>query len=257
MSNKREEERERLRAYRLEHEAAQSEADARRRRLLQLGSAAVFAAIVVVVALVVVSQNQSSGGSTNLVEVSQVDSLLKGIPQEGAMLGDPKARVSLYEYGDLQCPICKEYSEQVLPQLISGTVRSGEAKIEFRNFTIIGTQSPPAGAAALAAGEQGRGWNFIELFYRNQGPEGSGYVTDSFLTSIAKGAGVKDLAKWNTDRKSKRIKERVSRTSAQAERLGFTGTPSFAVEGPSTNGLKTLGTPGSAEALEEAIREAG
>jgi protein-disulfide isomerase len=257
MSNKREQERERLRAYRLEREASESEANARRRRLLQLGSAAVFVAIIVVVVLIVVSQSQSTGGSPNLVEVSQVDSLLKGIPQGGTMLGDPKAKVTLYEFGDLQCPICKEYSEQVLPQLIEGPVRSGEAKIEFRNFTIIGTQSPPAGAAALAAGEQGRGWNFIELFYRNQGPEGSGYVTDSFLTSIAKGAGVKDIAKWNTDRKSKSIRRRVSSTTAQAERLGFTGTPSFAVEGPRTNGLKTLGTPGSAEALEEAIAEAG
>ncbi len=257
MSNKREQERERLRGYRLEREASQSEANARRRRLLQLGSVAVFAAVIAVVVAVVISQNQGGGGSTNLAEVGQVDSLLKGIPQEGTMLGDPKAKVTLYEFGDLQCPICKEYSEQVLPQLISGPVRSGEAKVEFRNFTIIGTQSPPAGAAALAAGKQGRGWNFIELFYRNQGPEGSGYVTGSFLTSIAKGAGVKDIAKWNTDRKSKHIKERVSSTTAQAESLGFTGTPSFAVEGPRTKGLKTLGTPGSAEALETAIREAG
>ncbi len=118
------------------------------------------------------------------------------------MLGDPKAGVTLYEYGDLQCPVCKEYSEQVLPKLIAGPVHSGEAKIEFRNFTISGTQSPPA--------------------------------------------GVPDIAKWNTDRKSKRIKERVSRTGAQAEWVGFTGTPSFAVKGPSTNGLRTLGTPGCA-----------
>ncbi len=248
--------REERREQRLREES-EAEGQERRQRLLKLAAAAAFVVVIAVVVAIVVSQNQGTGGSTNLVEVGQVDSLLKGIPQEGAMLGDPKAKVSLYEYGDLQCPICKEYSEQVLPQLIAGPVRSGTARIEFRNFTIIGTQSPPAGAAALAAGKQGRGWNFIELFYRNQGPEGSGYVTDPFLTSIAKGAGVRNLAKWNTDRKSKHIKERVSSATAQAERLGFTGTPSFAVEGPHTKGLKTLGTPGSAEALEAAIREAG
>ena len=137
--------------------------------------------------------------------------------------------------------------------------RSAAARPSSNSATspIVGTQSPPAGAAALAAGKQGRGWNFIELFYRNQGTEGSGYVTDSFLTEIAKGAGVKDIAKWNTDRKSKSIKEKVARTTAQAESLGFTGTPSFAVEGPRTNGLRTLGTPGSAEALEEAVERAG
>ena len=54
----------------------------------------------------------------------------------------------------------------------------------------------PAGAAALAAGEQGAGWNYLELFYRNQGEENSGYATDEFLTAVAKAAGVKNIATW-------------------------------------------------------------
>jgi protein-disulfide isomerase len=256
MTNKREQERERLRAHRLEREAADAKLNARRRRLVQLGSAAVFLAVVIVAVLIVVSENQNSGGSSNLEEIGTVDKLLKGVPQEGTMLGDPKAKVTVYEYGDLQCPVCKAYSEQVLPQIIEGPISSGKAKVEFRNFTIIGPQSKPAGAAALAAGKQGRGWNYIELFYRNQGEEDSGYATDAFLESIAKGAGVKDLAKWNEDRKSKQLMDKVSSTTAEAENLGFTGTPSFAVEGPGSKGLETLGTPGSAEAIEESIKGA-
>lgn len=256
MSNKREQERERLRAHRLEREQTEAEANARRRRLVQLGSAAVFLAIVAVAVLVVVSENQSTGGSGNVEDVALVDKMLSGIPQEGTMLGDPKAKVAVYEYGDLQCPICKEYSEQILPQIIEGQIREGKAKIEFRNFTIIGPQSKPAGAAALAAGKQGRGWNYIDIFYRNQGEERSGYANDAFLTEIAKAAGVKDLARWNTERKSKALLDEVSRTTTEAENLGFTGTPSFAVKGPKSNGLETLGTPGSAEAIEEAIKKA-
>lgn len=64
------------------------------------------------------------------------------------------AEMTLIEFGDLQCPVCKAYSEEVIPQIISGPVRDGEAKIEFRNFTIISQQSVPAGTAAVAAGEQ-------------------------------------------------------------------------------------------------------
>ena len=119
--------------------------------------------------------------------------------------------MALVEFGDLQCPVCKGYSEEVLPQVIETQVRSGEAKLEFRNYTIIGPESMPAGAAAIAAGKQGRGWKFVELFYRNQGVEDSGYVTDEFLTAIAKGAGVPDIAKWNADRKSKRVLARSRR----------------------------------------------
>jgi protein-disulfide isomerase len=248
-------EREKRRRQRLTEET-EAQAQARRKRLVQLVSLAVFAAIAAVVVAIVVSQSQSSGeGGGELVEVKAVDSLLKGIPQAGTVLGDPKAKTTLLEYGDLQCPICKAYSEEVLPQVIEGQIRNGEAKLDFRNFTILGPESAPAAAAALAAGEQGRGWNFIELFYRNQGEERSGYVTDSFLTSIAKGAGVPDIARWNSERHSKRLLREVSRTTAQAESYGFEGTPSFVVKGP--NGTNPLGTPGSAETIETALREGG
>ena len=39
--------------------------------------------------------------------------------------------------------------------------------------------------AALAAGRQDKLWNFIDVFYREQGPEFTGYVTDRFLHLIA------------------------------------------------------------------------
>lgn len=229
----------------------------RRRRLLQFGSAAAFLTIAVVAVLIVISQNQSSGGDTELEDTAIVSTELKGIPQRGMVLGEPSAKVTLVEFGDLQCPVCKGFGEEVLPDVIDSKVRSGEAKIDFRNYTIISEESIPAGAAAIAAGRQGRGWSFVELFYRNQGIEASGYVDDEFLTEVARGAGVPDIAKWNRDRKSEAVLAEVRRTSGEAQSLGFTGTPSFAVEGPGTKGLQTLGTPGSAGELEAAIDEAG
>jgi protein-disulfide isomerase len=173
------------------------------------------------------------------------------------VLGNPGAKVKVLEFGDLQCPFCKGYAEEVLPQVIENRVRSGEATLDFRNFTIIGPQSKPAGAAAIAAGEQGRGWNFVELFYRNQGTEDTGYADDEFLTAIAKAAGVPDLGKWNRARKSKTAIARVEATNAEAENLGFSGTPSFALEGPGTTGVEAIGTPESVDALESAIENAG
>ena len=229
----------------------------RRRRLLQLASAAAFLAIVTVAVLIVVSQNQTSGGDTELEDTGLVAAQLNGIPQNGMALGRPGAKVTLVEFGDLQCPVCRAFSEEVIPDVIESKVRSGEAKIEFRNYTIISEESIPAGAAAIAAGRQGHGWTFVELFYRNQGPEASGYVTDAFLTEIARGAGVRDIARWNRARRSDQVLGEVRRTTEEAQRLGFTGTPSFAVEGPGTSGLRTLGTPGSAGELEAAIDSAG
>ncbi len=255
MSNKRE--REKRREERLREETKVDSQD-RRTRLLQLGAGAVFLVIVVVVVLIVVNGNSSSSGgdAENLKEVAAVEKLFTGIPQENLILGDPKAPVELKEYGDLQCPFCKQYSEEILPPIFENQVKKGEAKISFNNYTIIGEESIPAGRAAIAAGEQGVGWNFIELFYRNQGKERSGYVTEEFLEAIAKGAGVKDMAAWNKSRKSKKTLEEVEATTSEAQnKFHFTGTPSFAIKGPSTNGLELI-TPETTKEFEEAIESA-
>jgi protein-disulfide isomerase len=228
----------------------------RRQRAIKLASATAFLALAVLLVLIVISQSNTDGGDTSLEDVGLVKHELSGVPQNGLSLGDPKAKVALVEFGDLQCPVCKAFSEEIIAEVIDSKVRNGEATIEFRNYTIISEESIPAGAAAIAAGMQGHGWDFIELFYRNQGFERSGYVTDDFLTEIAKGAGVPNIKQWNTDRESKPVLADVSRTTAQAKELGFEGTPSFAVEGPGTNGLEPLDFPESASALEEAIDQA-
>jgi protein-disulfide isomerase len=248
-------ERERRREERLERqgEAAENE---RRQRLIKIASAAGFLAIIAVVVLVVVSQSQTSGGDTSLESVDEVERNLVNIPQDGLTLGRPTAKVTLVEFGDLQCPICRDFAVKVLPELIASKVRSGEAAIEYRNYPILGPESETAAAAAIAAAEQDRGWEFIELFYKNQGIEDTGYVTADFLTSIAKGAKVADIPRWNHDRATGRVQAEVERTTAEAEQLGFGGTPSFAVEGPGTKGLEPLGSLGTLGEFEEAIEAA-
>jgi protein-disulfide isomerase len=230
--------------------------EARRKQLIKLASALVFLAIVGVAVLIVVSGTETNGGDTNLEDVGLVAKQLQGIPQTGTVLGNPKAKATLVEFGDLQCPNCKAASEGAVSEVIAGPVAAGEAKLDFRNFTVINEASIPAGAAAIAAGEQGRGWNFIELFYRNQGTEQTAYVNDKFLTAIAKGAGVPDIAKWNADRKSKSALNEVKGQTEEAKQLGFEGTPSFAVQG-SSGKLEPVEFVGSASSLEEALQNAG
>jgi protein-disulfide isomerase len=228
----------------------------RRENVVKLASAATFLVLVAVAVLIVVGGGSGGGDAGNIVDAREVDRQLAGIPQRGMVLGDPGAKATLLEFADLQCPVCKGYSEEILPGLIDSQVRSGRAKIVFKNFTIIDERSVPAGAAAIAAGMQGRGWNFVETFYRNQGEERSGYVTNDFLTAIARAAGVPDIGSWNKARESKQVLGEVAASTAEAERLGFTGTPSFAVEGPGAEGLESLGGAPSAGSLESAVEQA-
>lgn len=227
-----------------------SDAD-RRKQLLQLAAGAAFLALAVVLVLIVINASSSDGGDTSLEGTAEVNRDLRGIPQDQLVLGDPKAPVEIAEFADLKCPYCKAFAEGVLPPIIENQVKNGQVKISFRVFTIIDEQSLPAGAAALAAGEQGRGWNFVELFYRNQGNEAKPYADDAFLEAVAKGAGVKDLSRWNRERAQ--MEPEVEAMSEEAKELGFTGTPSIAIKGPKTNGLQPVGTVGSTGELEAAI----
>jgi protein-disulfide isomerase len=227
----------------------------RRQRLLQLAAGAAFLVLAVVLVLIVVnSSSGGSGGDLKLEGVREVNKMLKGIPQYGLVLGDEEAPVELIEYGDPQCPVCKGYAEEVLPPIIQKQVRSGRLKISYRIFPIIGPQSAPAGTAALSAGYEHLGWNYLEIFYRNQGEENSGYADEDFLAAIAKAAGVRNMKRWEKGLETLAFESEI--TAEQAEKLGFTGTPSFAIVGPGTDGVEALGTPGSTEALEEAIAQA-
>ena len=255
MSNQRD--REKRREERIEAESKAESGD-RRTRLLQLSAGGVFLAIIVVVVVIIVTGSGSSegGNASNVQHVAEVNKLIGGIPQKATVLGQRTAPVTLYMYGDLQCPICREYIEEFLPEIIETRIQKGEVKMVYRDFIIIGPESIPAGEAALAAGQQGKGWTFIELFYHNQGEERSGYVTEEFIEGIGKAAAIPNFTQWNKERKSGKFKKQVSATTEQAEKLGFTGTPSFAIEGPHSNGLELLGTPGGTEPIEEAIEKA-
>jgi protein-disulfide isomerase len=227
-----------------------------RQRLRQIASGAAFLAVCAVAVLIVVSMaGGGSGGDTDLEDVALVRDQLRGIPEHGTVLGDPEAKVRVIEYGDLQCPICREFSIQTTPDIIDRLVRPETASYELRQWTVIGPppheQSVAAAKAALAAAEQGRYWNYVELFYRNQGGEESGYVTDAFLTAIARGAGVADIPKWDRDRDAPRLDDVLARTATEAKDLGFAGTPAILVEGP--GGQRTLNVP-TFEDLDDAIR---
>jgi protein-disulfide isomerase len=254
MSNQRDREKRREERIAAESQAASGD---RRSQLLKLAGIGVAIAIIAVVVIIVVAGSGSSGGdSANLVEKAEVEKLLTGIPDNATVLGKPDAPVKLYEYGDLQCSACKFYSEEILPEVIENLVKTGKASITFRNYTIIGPDSIPAGEAALAAGAQGKGWSYLETWYRNQGGENAGYVTPDFVESMAKYVGVPDVAKFMKEWEGDKYKGQVESTTAQAEKFGFTATPSFAIEGPKSNGLELLGTPESTGEIEEAIEKA-
>ena len=109
---------------------------------------------------IVISQSGSDsdgGNAGDIADAGLVNGQLEGIPQDGLVLGEPGATAKVIEFGDLQCPVCKEYAETVIPKLIAGPVRQGKAKLEFRNYLIIGAAvARLPGRRRSPPGEQGK-----------------------------------------------------------------------------------------------------
>ncbi len=253
----RKQEKEQRKQERLEAES-RAAAEHRRQRLFAGLGVAALAAVIIVVALVVISQSDDDQGGADggdLAGTAQIEAEFADLPQRGTVAGDRGSGVKIVEFGDLQCPACAGFSESVTPEVIEQVVRPGDASIEFRNFVIIGPDSDVAAKAALAASEQDRYWQFVDLFYRNQGPENGGYVTDEFLRDVAAGAGVPDLDAWEEARNDPKWDARLAETQQQAQEFGFNSTPSILVQGP--GGTEALGSVGSADEIAAAVKRVG
>jgi protein-disulfide isomerase len=239
---------------RREEEARREQAEReRRQRLGRLAAAGVFVAVIVVVVLIVAGgSGEEDGGTVSQSSGEEAASLVDGLDQSGSVLGDPDAPVTITEFADLQCPVCAEFAENQIPELIDEVVRPGDANLEFKNWVILGPDSELAAEAALAAGEQDRLWQFVEVFYADQGIESSGYVTDEFLTDVAEAAGL-DVDEWDSAREDTGLADAIAAVDAEAIELGFEGTPSVVVRGP--GGEEVLGTPESADQVIDAVRK--
>src|SRR3954451_20336105 len=102
---------------------------------------------------------------------TQVDALLRGIPQRGPWLGRATAPLTVVEYVDVQCPYCARFSDEIFPTVVKRYVRTGRVRILFRGLAFVGPDSVRGLRWATAAGRQNRLWNVVELLYANQGAE--------------------------------------------------------------------------------------
>lgn len=230
--------REQARAERKAIEEAEAAGAQRRKRLIQLGAVVAGVAVIIIVILVATG----GGGKTEPIKptppgkknpvVAETEKLLGGIPQTGNTIGSPTAPVTMQYFGDLECPICKQFSDGALKPLIEKYVRPGKLKIEYRNLETA-TREPETfrtqQIAALAAGKQQKGWYYIELFYHEQGQEDTGYVTEKYLQELAKQVSGMNLAKWTADRGNGEFTNTITTDAQAANNAGFTGTPSFLI----------------------------
>jgi protein-disulfide isomerase len=215
----------------------------------------------VVVGAILVSrggrETRPSGGAARTA-AQDVQALYAGIPQHGIRLGRRAAPITVVEIADLQCPFCAQYSTGALPTIVRDYVRPGRIAYELHFRSFLGRDSVRAAGAAAEAADENRMYQFADSFYRDQGPENSGYADAAFIRAIAGQVRGPDVAKVVAAADDPLAYPAVRRGEQFARDIGSTGTPDFYVRRRGSDRLTPLNPQGTtpaayAQAIDAAL----
>jgi protein-disulfide isomerase len=143
--------------------------------------------------------------------------------------GDPKAPVTLVEYGDYQCPSCG----QAYPIVKRLQKHFGKRlAFVFRNFPLsqIHQYAEPAAETAEYAGIHHKFWEMHDLLYENQGS-----LDDGLFLELSQQLNL-DIDKLTQALESKQFEPRVKADFSGGVRSGVNGTPTFFINGQRHDG---------------------
>jgi protein-disulfide isomerase len=121
-------------------------------------------------------------------------------------------------YGDYECPFCAQ---------VELRLRTQPLRIAFRHFPVTGShpRAVAAACAAEAAAAQGAFWEMHDALFDDQGR-----LEDPHLWARAERLGL-DLARFDADRRSDAVRERVRAHFHGGVRAGVATTPTVFTEG--------------------------
>jgi protein-disulfide isomerase len=140
------------------------------------------------------------------------------------VLGHPGARVTVVEYGDFECPNCKQAAPAVKLLL---TRFAGRIEVAFRHFPLeeVHPHALHAALAAEAAGAQGKFWPMHDLLFENQA-----HLKPQQLRGYAERLEL-DMQRFNYEMEQQLYLQRIREEIEGGERSGVRATPTFFVNG--------------------------
>ncbi len=145
-------------------------------------------------------------------------------------LGDPDAPVVIVEYADFQCPFCGAFAREVKPQIEAAYVATGKVRFEWHDFAWMGAESGAAANAARCAADQDAFWPYHDQLYAERVTPNTGTFSHDRLVAAADRLAL-DIARFSACLDGDTHGAAVRADTAEAARLGLTGTPTFIVNG--------------------------
>ncbi|MEV7972638.1 DsbA family protein [Cellulomonas sp. NPDC089187] len=163
-----------------------------------------------------------------------------GLPEAAAhpegsarlVLGDSSAPVTITEFGDLECPYCRQAAEP-LRRLIAES--DGGVRLVWRHFPLfqVHPHALVAALAAEAAAEQGMFWPMQQALFAQQNR-----LTEPDLRTVARTLGLDPESV--TGPVAQRFADRVEADYVAGLDLGVAGTPTLFIDGEPYTGALTL-----------------
>ena len=192
-------------------------------------AASALAAVIIVIAL-----QAASTGTTQAVPERVANT-------DGRVLGDENAPVTLIEYADFQCPVCKRAETTVLAQIQKDYIDTGKVKLEFRMYPFLGQESFDAAQAADAARDQGKFWEYHDALFNAQNGENQGGFSYDKLVTIAKQVGL-DVPAFETTLSANTHLAAIQAEADAAHKAGISSTPTFFVGSQKIAGVQPYAT---------------
>jgi protein-disulfide isomerase len=190
--------------------------------------------------------------------IEEAQRTFSGMPQEGDRLGSDDAPVTIQVFNDIQCDDCADDFLETIPALAERYARPGDVKLLFRHYSNSINPEQLGFYGAEAAADQGYGWQYIYLFFRNQNEAERFGIDQRFLASIAGGVEELDIEEWDADLKENGqsggpIEKRLESYEELGRNLQIRTGQGMVLTGPS--GTVTLQEGPSLAEVEAAIAE--
>jgi protein-disulfide isomerase len=160
--------------------------------------------------------------------------------------GTADAPVIIALFTDFQCPYCA----RILPLLNQVLEKyQGKVKLVFKNFPLSTHQfARKAASAALAAGKQGKFWEFHDRLFQNYNR-----LNDQVVQEQAKELGL-DLQKFDKDLADPQIMQVINQDLQDGAKAGVRGTPTLFVNGSL---LRNTNLEGFQAAIDKELEKRG
>jgi protein-disulfide isomerase len=136
--------------------------------------------------------------------------------------GEPDAPVTIEEFGDFECPPCGTMAPYLDKRVSEFKPR---VRLILRNFPLPAHKhAREAALAAEAAGLQGKFWEMHDVLYREQSTWSKVDNPHELLDAYAGTIGL-NVAQFDRDMESEKVKERVDSDHTRGMSLGITMTP--------------------------------